>query len=826
MTVHLSAQTAPNPPARSAPPPEESNSEVIMLGTFDVGASNDHGYTSDETTSGTRIKANLRDLPFVVNVITSDFISDFAAFEFNDQVSNVSSLSVSEVQGQYQLRGFSVTTQLVDGFRRLGLVDSVNVDRIDVIKGPAASIYGYIQPGGVVNITTKRPLTHHEDSASVFVGDYDLFRLEAYSTGPLGDNGKVFYRADVSDQHRDFQQRYKAQSRYYGAFQILWKLDANTSLNFKVDDTFQHEHRGNQLLYLRTASTVSDPYRVFTSGAQTGQPQTISNYYLGLAYANNPYNAALYNFNNSGPGEYNDRRMMSGTLVFEHKINDVFSLRNGFNYFNRQYYRLYVDGLNYGIQAQSLSGQAPEFDSTPQRNVANQTDLTAKFKTGSVSHQMLLTLDFSDEVDRSVELRMDASSIVAVNPSTGQLLNPVTNITNFTNPNYGFVTYKQNPALYNQTQANYWDSVHDYGLFLNEHASMFHNRLNVIAGLRSDWINTKLDDYVAYNYLTNAFGEKDLDENIRHFFSHQLGISYRVIDDVTLFANQSNSINPQPNYVPGSGLEAPNSSSKGYEFGTKVSLFKNRLSFTLSHYQIHQYNSIYQISTTETLADGSSASVTGFMNIPEEVSTGDEVEAAWQPTKGLQLMIDYSYDEAKITQSNPYYLYLQGTPTRRVPANQFGSAARYTFGDGIFKGLYLVAKENYYSKSVVNVSGGRAATGSGFVNNPVNGGFPFAVDGVAPYAPVTNTNLTTRQTPATPNGMPDPQIVHLPDGREAIYNAPWATTDLGIGYKFKTGGYTHRLQLNVKNVFNRRYTYGSAIAGDPITYVVSYSLTY
>jgi len=661
-TVHLAAQTASQPSTPSAAPADQGNSEVIMLNTFNINASNDHGYTSDETTSGTRIKSNLRDLPFVVNVITSDFINDFAAFEFNDQVSNVSSLSVSEVQGQYQLRGFSVTTQLVDGFRRLGLIDSVNIDRIDVIKGPAASVYGYIQPGGVVNITTKKPLTHEENSVSLIAGDYDFFRFQAYSTGPMGDSGKLFYRADVSQQHRDFQQRYKSQSRYYGAFQILWKPDADTSLNIKVDDIFQHEHRGNQLLYLRTAGTVSDPYRVFTSGAQINQHQTISNYYLGLAYANNPYNAALYNFNNSGPGEYNDRRMVSGTIVYEHKINDVFSLRNGFNYFYRQYYRLYVDGLNYGIESKTLAGQAPEWDYIGAANVANQTDLTAKFHTGAVSHQMLLTADFSAEMDRDYELRMDANSINATDPTTGQPLNPVSNITNFTNPNYGFVTYKQNPSLYNQVQSNYWDSVHDYGLFLNEHASMFHNRLNAIAGLRSDWINTKLDDYVAYNYLTNAFSEKDLDENIRHFFSHQLGLNYRVIDPITLFINQSNSINPQPNYVPGSGLQAPNSRSKGYEFGAKVSLFKDRLTFTASHYQIHQYDSIYQISTTETLADGSSASVTGFMDIPDEVSTGDEIQAAWQPTKSLQLMADYSHDQIKIAESNPYYAYLQGTP--------------------------------------------------------------------------------------------------------------------------------------------------------------------
>jgi iron complex outermembrane receptor protein len=823
-TVPLAAQTAPPPPASNSASSEEGNKEVIMLNTFDVSASNTHSYSADSTTTGTRVATNLHELPFSVNVITSDFFNDFAAYDFNDQVSNVSSLSVSEVQGTYQLRGFAITTQLVDGFRRLGLIDRVNVDRLEVIKGPAASVYGYIQPGGVVNITTKRPLANPEQSLSIAGGDYDFFRAEAFSTGPMSaTNNSWFYRVDLSDQRQAYQQEFKASSRYYGAFQVLYKPSSDTSVNFKLDNVYQHENRGTQLLDLKLSS--SDPHAIQDPYKAPGN--FINNYYVGLAYANNPYTPAIYNFNSSGPEDYNNRRMTSATLTFEHRINDVFSFRNGSNVFNRDYKRLWVDGITYyidgGTVGNNASGnpQQPEYDNEPQRNVANQTDLTAKFDTGPVSHQLLLTLDFSDEIDRLDNLRMDP------NIAQGQIVSQID--PNNTGPNsWNFTTYQQNPNLYDQVQENYWDSIHDYGIFVNEHASMFKKRLNFIAGLRLDWLNTKVMNYDVIDYPTGNIFEKDFDANTNGFASHQLGVSYRVVKPVTVYVNQSTSLNPQPNFDPASNSLLPNATSTGYEAGTKVDFKKQKLSFTATYYSINQYNLLYQTTTDRTVsATLNETGIDSFVDVIKAHSTGFEFDAHWDPTKSLQIVADYSYDDASVRSADVEHLFLNGDPIRRVPANIFGTAARYNFKSGMLKGLYLLFNENFVGRSAVNISGGRIATGSGFINNPLPNGlypWPFSVAGPGQVVP---TQYTTRQSPVAPtNSTPDPQIIRLPDGRESIYNRAYFLTSIGMGYTFKTGHYTHKLQLNIKNLFNKAYTYGSAILGDPITYIGSYTLTF
>jgi outer membrane receptor protein involved in Fe transport len=831
--IPLAAQTAPTPPAA---PPEGGNAEVITLNTFDVSASNTHSYTADQTTTGTRVASNLRELPFSVSVITSDFINDFAAFNFNDQVANVSSLSISEVEGTYQLRGFAITTQLVDGFRRVGLIDRVNIDRIDVIKGNSASVYGYIQPGGVVNITTKRPLANPEQGLTVSGGNQDFFRAEAYSTGPMSaTNNNWFYRVDMADQHQTYQQEFKATERYYGAFQVLYKPNSDTSLNIKVDNTFEDQNRGAQLLWLKLPSTLPNGQ---TSPGAVPTPQRpgqfTNNYYMGLAYANNPYSPVIYNFNSSGPEDNNDRRLSSATVSFEHRINDVFSIRNGSNLFVRDFHRTWVSDYEYYVYYNDVGNnsttnpQQPEYDNDPSRNIANQTDLTAKFDTGPVSHQMLLTADFSSEVDRTQNLRMDPNN-ASSQPISQINLNGITNLSQLSPNSWNFTTFQQNPSLYDQVQENYWDGIHDYGLFLNEHASMFNKRLNLIAGLRFDWIDTKVQDYDVLNYAAGTLHEQDAVNSTNGYPSHQLGISYRVIKPVTLYVNQSSSISPQANYDPAIATILPSSTSTGYEGGMKVALFKNKLSFTATYYSINQYNTLYETTTDLILASGlSETGIDDYIDIVKAHSTGTEFDLNWTPTKSLQFVGSYSYDDASIRQADPEHIFLDGTPIRRVPANQVGAIVRYEFKDGALKGLFLVGKENFYGRSQVDTGGGSiASSGSGYVNTQLpNGQYPWAPFGIAPNAPVPSS-LVTRQSVLNPTGStPDPLIVRLPDGRQQINNAAYALTSVGIGYSFKTGKYTHKLQLNVNNLLNKAYTYGSAILGDPITYVGSYTLTF
>ena len=146
----LHAQTTPGTCAKKS-------DEVISLSEFTVKAESDRGYIASETMTGSRVKTQIADLPYTVNVLTSEFFEDFAIFELSDNVVQIGGFTGLDGGGGFNLRGFSSSSQLRDGFFRLGRYGSSNVDRMEIIKGSNAAIYGRTSPGGMLNMVSKQP---------------------------------------------------------------------------------------------------------------------------------------------------------------------------------------------------------------------------------------------------------------------------------------------------------------------------------------------------------------------------------------------------------------------------------------------------------------------------------------------------------------------------------------------------------------------------------------------------------------------------------------------------------------------------------------------
>lgn len=777
-SLALAASLAAAPKDKDKQPAESD--EVVSLAEFNVTETSSNSYMAAESTTGTRVASKIQDLPFNVNVVTSEFIDDFAALEFMDQGGYTSSFSPSEVQGQYQLRGFAATAQLVDGFRRVGLIDKTNIDRIEVIKGPAASIYGQIQPGGIVNIITKKPKTKPQESLTIQTGSLGLLRSSASSTGPVGKSNTLFYRADLAYQERSYEQAFRSSTQYYGSVVLLYKPNSDTSATLKMDSIFRHEHRGAQLGTSRVV--VTDPFR---QPASNGTPRTYTSF-GDLEYD-------LFTFNYMGPLEFNDRKMSSLTASLEHRINSVWALRAGANAFARDYHRLWVSGGNYYPLVRQFQAQLPEYDDQPSKGISAQVDALASFKTGPVSHRLLYTIDYNSQTDRRVNLRMNAAD--GANPLYNHLYN-----LSVDNPDYYFVTYQQNPALYNNPQDNVWTTYDATGFFVSERASLWNDRLIMMLGGRYDTVANRVKDYQNNQFI--AYDQRAL--------THQAGVTFRLTPTVNVYASHSNTFSPQPQFdVNGNPL--PNETGAGWEAGLKFSFPAQRLNVTLATYSIDRRN----IATTTTVAVPNTNPQLYTKDIilsGHERAQGGELDFNWQATEELQFIGGYGLADAKVLE-NDDLPYLIGSSPRRVPKHNVGIASRYEFKGTELKGLSLTAGFKYYSESIVNQGSGRtissASSSNPFINNPMaNGTLPY------PQYPA-GTALTSL-----------PYSVHVTDGRESIYNRPYSLFELGASYRFKALGYKHKLQLNVKNLFNRRYTYGSGIPGDPLQFIGSYTLTF
>lgn len=191
--------------------------EVFELTPFSVDASYDSGYRATNTISGSRLNTKLKDIPMPIEVITEEFVDDIGATDLrealmysagilttsqNDAGSNNSNVGTGDVHNpegatanktstSYKVRGFITEATLRDGYRRQIASDSVNIGRVEVVRGPSALLYGIGNFGGIVNYIPKRPSAVQEQFATVSVGNNGHRRATYEGSKPLGTDWDV-----------------------------------------------------------------------------------------------------------------------------------------------------------------------------------------------------------------------------------------------------------------------------------------------------------------------------------------------------------------------------------------------------------------------------------------------------------------------------------------------------------------------------------------------------------------------------------------------------------------------------------------------------------
>ena len=117
--------------------------------------------------------------------------------------------NVSGVQPDFQygngyesfiIRGFTTNSKFFRNGNRVfaETVETANVEQVDILKGPAAMLFGRIEPGGMVNIVTKKPQEKAYYSLQQQFGSYDFYRTMVDATGPLTENNSLLYRFNLA----------------------------------------------------------------------------------------------------------------------------------------------------------------------------------------------------------------------------------------------------------------------------------------------------------------------------------------------------------------------------------------------------------------------------------------------------------------------------------------------------------------------------------------------------------------------------------------------------------------------------------------------------
>ena len=624
VTACVHAQTATNLPAES---------ETIKLSAFEVKTESNRGYTSSETMTGSRVKTQIVDLPYTVNVMTSEFLEDFGLLELSDNLSHVGGFTGLDIGGNFFLRGFSASYQLRDGFFRLGRYGSSNVDRIEIIKGSSAAIYGRTSPGGMINMISKQPKAEKNQKLAFNYGDYGTQRVTLEATGSLFPTvlGKTNYVLTASHYQRDFDMEY-ARNRNQEYYLAIDHVFADGSKLFLSGEYFfQLRHAP-----LSAAALIVD---------QKGTASTADDKAVGYAL-----NLAKYSA--SGPNSELNRGNDSFTAFYDKNINSIFNLRVSGNYYRgrRWDYNLTTNWPTININSAAAAAPSSLRAATPQRGRifqdggGSQVDLLARYFTngGKVEHRTLLTFDFNDFYNWNPTLSyVGSADLAAWNVQRRVILD-----SNY-NP-AGSIAYF--PKWYHQAQGETFTRSIKFhtrllGGLVRQQTSFFGGSLLTYAGARFDAVeHSHRDRITAASSFTPFIPTYKVGDEINKKVTElkpNLGANYKLTENIRVFANYSQSFFMNQGDTP---LDIANPSYKaevadGWDYGFKGGFFNNRLTYTVSGFYINRENVTVQ-DLLESPA-GSGLFVEQSRRDGSQLVRGYEVDLNWNVTNEFSTLLSY-----------------------------------------------------------------------------------------------------------------------------------------------------------------------------------------
>ncbi|SFK22732.1 iron complex outermembrane recepter protein [Nitrosomonas aestuarii] len=182
--------------------------------------------------------------PASVQVVPQAVLEDQQAIQIEDAVKNVSGVSPGFSFGgmsqSFMVRGFETGfASFRDGFRfPLATKFSLaNIARVEVLKGATANLYGRIEPGGMVNLVTKRPQTERYYALNQQFGSYGQFQTLADATGAINKSGTLLYRLNFEYLNQNSFRDFGFTDRIFVAPSVTWKIAPSTQ--FDVDFTYK-----------------------------------------------------------------------------------------------------------------------------------------------------------------------------------------------------------------------------------------------------------------------------------------------------------------------------------------------------------------------------------------------------------------------------------------------------------------------------------------------------------------------------------------------------------------------------------------------------------
>jgi len=620
---------------------QEENLGNIHLG-LNIGQLHDvevtgrvaRSYKSDYSYLATKTETPIIDIPQSISTITKEQIKDKMDFTLKDAVDQASGVNNYSGFDEFSIRGFLANNaHMINGLRGYSTTYTtnmlVNIERIEVVKGPSATLYANCDPGGTINLVTKKPLPQNSAEMDVSGGTWNHFRAEGDITGSLNKDKTLLYRFNGGyDSRLSFRDlMYSRSYELAPSFSYI----PNDRLQVNIDFSISH------------INTILD----------RGQPGFEDNASL---------KATPIKLTASQPGDFLHETDIATNVLLSYKINNHISFNSGYlNYQTQQ------NVAEHGVQSYITNDSVYLYYSNWNYHSSTNTlsnYFTFHFNTGKFSHQLLLGYDY---VKSTVNLTQNyyelpdqfgsGSGIVG----TFSLKNPV-----YANQPINTYQLSDYDADASDVDASIY---HTQGGYLQEQIGL--GKWKMLIGLRQE------------AYRADGNQEDSSQEDIANIFLPRLGLVYELKPNLSLYGTYNKGFDPFEASASTQVFNAPFKpvTSELFEIGGKMNWLNNKFASTLA---------IYQLTLQNVAVNANDISIPNlFIQQGEYRSRGIEAEVNGNILPNLSVSVSYAYCIAKVVKS--IIVAQEGTIAENAPKNSSSSLIKYTFSHGALKGFGIVA---------------------------------------------------------------------------------------------------------------------------------------
>jgi len=649
-------------------------------------------YVIPNASTGTKTDTPIMETPLSIQVIPQQVLKDQNITTLDQALRNVSGVKSDKFASQevITLRGFTTSAVFRNGFRlddTLGAAISnlSNVDSIEVLKGPAAILYGRVEPGGAVNIVTKQPKATPEYSIEQQVGSWNHFLTNLDVTGPVNEDKTILYRFnanyDVADSWRSGPTSNDRlfDRKLFIAPTLQWKISPQTQVT--LEGEYNH---------------YSVPYDI----GQMNPFDSVNNRYVSL-----PRNQSLL----AAPTDI-DTTFLG--LNWSHQFNDEWGIKQQLIHSTNRYNLPKWLTFNFaGPDLFTQIGNTFTVDRGLYQLFAKQKvdaaiqDLTGHFDTAGLKHAVLLGADYYRM--HTYGQASQSSTFVTTDVFN---LQPVTGLS-------------IDPTLSGSSES----TTHNYGVYVQDQIKFPHD-VQLLAGLRYQKVKNSGTSITGTGNGGSGLPEADAPQN-DHAVTPRIGLLWQARDWLSFYGNYAENFgaNTGRDFA---GTPLKPESAQQYEVGAKTELMGGKMMSTVALFDLTKQN----VATADPLNPGFN------LAIGEVRSRGAEFDIQGEILSGWDVIATYSYTDIKITKSNNGD---EGLRMANVPRNMASLWNTYSFKQDPLLG-WKIGGGVYWRDSAPDAS---------------------------------NTLITPAR---------------------AIFDAM-------ASYEFKTGQHKVTAQLNINNLFNKRY---------------------